>query len=451
VGLTHSIAEEISKTSFNSLPENVVDKVKDLVLDLIGVTLAGVKVAQLPVRVLTDIVCRTGGYPEAALIGRKRKVPCAQAAMVNSLAAAILELGDGDNVIIAHPGQVVIPAALALAEKQEADGKDLIAAIVAGYETMFTIGSIVIPAAMHERGFAPSGILCSFGASAASCKLLDLDVEQTVNAIGLAASAMGFREPWVVTGTMDKDIMICEATRRGLWGAMLAGEGVTGACSILEGSEGFFRAMLGKIPNEQTTGWTDGSYSILNTYLKKYPSCRHTHSTIDATLEVARTNPFSLSDIASLTITVDSLSAKISIGEPDSDTGVRFSHQFAAAIALIKGKATLAEFTADVAREPEVQTIIKKASVKIDPEMDKGWPEKWSSHVEVKLNNGKRFNARVDYPRGDKKNPMEKEEVMEKFKSLSSGILDPVAQDQVTKAVQHLEEVDNIRYLMELV
>ena len=200
MGLTHRIAEEISKTDFSSLPENVVGKVKDLVLDLLGVILAGVKAEQVPVRILTDLACRSGGDPEATLIGRKRKVPCVQAAMVNSLAAAILELGDGDNVIIAHPGQVVIPAALAVSEKQEANGKDLIAAIVAGYETMFTIGSIVIPAAMHERAFAPSGILCSFGAAAATCKLLSLDVEQTANAIGLAASVMGFREPWVVTG-----------------------------------------------------------------------------------------------------------------------------------------------------------------------------------------------------------------------------------------------------------
>lgn len=449
MGITNFISQKIAGTRFADLPTEVVEKAKDLIIDFLGVTVAGAKTGALLVQVLTESVCNMGGTEESKVIGRRFKVPCVHAAMLNSLAAEILEFSDGDNAIIAHPGQVVIPSALAIAEKQKSGGKDLISSIVAGYEAMYRIGLLTIPEAMRERGFAPSGILGSFGAAAAACRILKLPPERIQHAIGLAATVTGFREPWVITGTMDKDIMVCEATRRGLWAAMLASKGLTGANSILEGSEGFVRAMIGHIPVQETCGWADGHYSILDTYLKKYPSCRHTHSTIDAVLNLVNAYDIKPANIAYVTVTVDSLSAKISIAEPNSDTGARFSHQFAVAVAISRGRATISDFTADVAQQPEIRDLMKKVKVIVDHDMDKEWPEKWASEVEVELVDGRIFKKRVDYPSGDKNNPLGMEEVIEKFEFLTSHTLDANIRRDIIKMVYRIEELQDITNLMD--
>ncbi len=332
--LTRRIANYISNIEFSKLPTEVIEKTKVLLLDFLGVTMAG-STSNLPqVNILTGAIIEMGGLPEASIIGTNFKAPCVNAALVNSLACSVLELSDGDNAIIAHPGQVVIPASLSIAEKLGKGGKNVIESIVSGYEVMSKIGRLIIPSAMHERGFAPSGILGSFGSASAGSKILQLSEDKICDAIGLAATVTGFREPWVVSGTMDKDIMICEATRRGLWASILASLGISGSETILEGREGFLRAMVGKVDQEMVSKELEDHYSILDIYIKKYPSCRHTHSTIDATLELGKNSEIALESIKKIKVRLDPLAAKIAISNPDSNVGVKFSQQFAVAVAL---------------------------------------------------------------------------------------------------------------------
>jgi len=327
-------------------------------------------------------------------------------------------------------------------------GKDVIEAIVSGYEVMSEIGVIIMPLAMHERGFAPSGVLGSFGAAAAGSKILQLTEDKICDAMGLAAAVTGFREPWVVTGTMDKDIMICEAVRRGLWASILAGKGTSGARTILEGREGFLRAMLGKVDQEMASKELGDRYTILDTYLKKYPSCRHTHSTIDASLDLLRNPEIVLESIKKIEVRLDPLAAKIAVSNLDSDVAVRFSQQFAVAAALAKKRAKLEDFTAQVAKEKIIRDLVSKVEIiKVD-EMMKDWPEKWASDVEIQLLNGNRFRKYVAYPKGDKNNPMSRAEVIEKFRDLSSFKLEQETIEEVVEMVFKLETLRSIEALM---
>lgn len=448
--LTRRIADYICKVEFSTLPAEVIEKVKELFLDFLGITIAG-SVSNSPQRIIiSDAILEMGGLRESRIIGTEFKVPCINAAMVNSITCSVLELSDGDNATLSHHGQVVIPAALGIAEKLGKGGMNIIEGIVCGYEIMSKIGSLILPCSMDERGFAPSGILGSFGAAAAGSRILQLTEDETCNAIGLAAAVTGFREPWVVTGTMDKDVMICEATRRGVWASILASKGISGAHTILEGREGFLRAMVGKVDQGVISkGWED-HYSILDTYLKKYPSCRHTHSTIDAALELAKNPDIALESIKQIKVRLDPLAAKIAISNLDSDVAVKFSQQFAVAVALAKKKARIEDFTVQVAKEKIVQELMRKVEVIRVDEMMNDWPEKWASDVEIELVSGNKFRKYVAYPKGDKNNPMEREEIIEKFVQLSSFKLKQTAIEEVVERVFKLETQRNVETLLNM-
>jgi 2-methylcitrate dehydratase PrpD len=446
--LTRRIANSISEIGFSKLPGEVIEKVKELLLDFLGVTIAGSASDSPQKAIVNKEILEMGGSQESRIIGTHFKVPCVNAALVNTLSCSILELSDGDNATLTHAGQVVMPAALSIAEKMGRGGKNVIEAIVSGYEVMSEIGVIIMPLAMNERGFAPSGVLGSFGAAAAGSKILQLTEDKICDAMGLAATVTGFREPWVVTGTMDKDIMICEATRRGLWASILAGKGISGSHTILEGREGFLRAMLGKVDQEMISkDWGD-HYSILDTYLKKYPSCRHTHSTIDASLDLARNPDIVLESIKKIQVRLDPLAAKIAISNLDSDVAVKFSQQFAVAVALAKKRAKIEDFTAQVAKEKIIKDLVSKVEIIKADEMMKDWPEKWASDVEIQLINGNRFRKYVAYPKGDKNNPMGRDEIIEKFRELSSFKLRQETIEEVVEMVFKLEAQRSIEALM---
>lgn len=242
--------------------------------------------------------------------------------------------------------------------------------------------------------------------------------------------------------------MICEATRRGLWASILAGKGISGAHTILEGREGFLRAMLGKVDQEMISKELGGRYLILDTYLKKYPSCRHTHSTIDASLDLAGNPDIVLESINKIQVRVDPLSAKAAVSNLDSDVAVRFSHQFAVAVALAKKRARLEDFTARVAKEKVITDLVSKVEIiKVD-EMMKDWPEKWASDVEIQLVNGNRFRKYVAYPKGDKNNPMSRDEIIEKFRELASFRLRQETIEEIVEGVFKLETQGSIETLM---
>jgi 2-methylcitrate dehydratase PrpD len=443
------LAVFINETSYENIPEDAIEKAKLCLFDLIFVAIGG-QLSNLPaVKIITQYAKEISGAKEAIILGDGSHIPCEYAAMVNSVASEILELSDGDPTIIGHAGQAVIPSALAIAEKENVSGSELLAAIVVGYDVMVRIGYAVMPSAF-DRGLSSSGCLGSFGAVAAASKILQLNKEEIINALGLAAFASGFRESWTGTGTMDKDLMVGEATRRGLLAAMLAKKGFSGASTILEGKRGFCHSLADDVDFNATLKGLGEEYKILNQYLKAYPSCRHTHATIDAVLELANTHSLRAKDIRSVKIYLNEHAAAIAIEAPDSYVGVRFSQQFAASVALLKRKATIHEFTEEMAKDQELRGLMGKVEIGVDPILDKMWPEKWASRVEVTLANGETLSNQVDYPKGDVRNPINEKELQQKLMSLMLGRVSKNTYSEVAKKVNEIEGIRNIRELTAL-
>ncbi|NIN52077.1 MAG: MmgE/PrpD family protein, partial [Nitrososphaeria archaeon] len=201
--VTKTLADFASSVRFSDLPEEALRHSKKCILDLLGVALAGSMT--IPGRIIIDFVKKLGGEPEATVISSPLMVPCTNAALANGTLAHALELDDGSRYAMGHPGVVVIPAALAAAESNDVSGKDLITAVVLGYETFIRLGSAVNPS-HFRRGFHTTGTCGTFAAAVAAGKILGLDEDGMANALGLAGTQSAGLFEFVSDGSMSKPL-----------------------------------------------------------------------------------------------------------------------------------------------------------------------------------------------------------------------------------------------------
>ena len=232
--ISATYSEFTTNTRFENLKLEVISQAKKLILDLIGVSLAGYKLMEFP-RMMVDYVTSLGGNPEATIIQTKKKFPAVNAALANAACAHGIDMDDGHRFGALHPGTVIIPAALAAAELSKASTKELIAGIVVGYEVMIRIGMAIVPSSLN-RGFHITGITGPFGAAAAAANILALSREETVGAFGLAGlQASGLIQVnHEVEGAKVKPINPARAATSGLLSCILAQRGARGPLGIFE-------------------------------------------------------------------------------------------------------------------------------------------------------------------------------------------------------------------------
>ena len=235
-------------------------------------------------RIVVDYMAELGGKGEATLIGKKRRIPALNAlsAMPRARMPSIWMMGTGSVV---HPGTVIIPCALAAAEMSGADPKSLIAGIVVGYEVMIRLGMAMVPSSLN-RGFHITGITGPLGAAATVGKIMGLTQEEMVGAFGMAGlQAAGLiRTNHEPVGAKVKPINPARAATAGFLSCVFAQKGARGPLEIFEGEDGYFKAFTDELKPEFLTADLGGKFEILNTYLKFYAACRHTHAPIDAAL-----------------------------------------------------------------------------------------------------------------------------------------------------------------------
>ena len=444
---TKDLIELIQGIRYEDIPEDVLLKTKYCILDYIADAVAG-KASNLP---SVDIACRyaasNGGREESIIIGSNLRVPAAEAAFVNSLTGEILELGDGESSVIGHPAQAVVPGALAVAEREGGiSGKRFLEAVLAGYEAFIYVGKTIMPEA-YDRGFSASGSLGNFGAAAAIGRLYGFDDEKMKDVIALAACAEGYLRSWNLTGTMDKDLMVADSTRRGVLAGILAHMGYTGSDEILEGKLGFCEAMCGGAKDVETD---EEGYRIRKVYFKPYPCCRATHGCIDAALQLRAegVDPYQIEHIH---IDTDTRSSTVSIPEPEGFVSIRFSQQYATAVALLAGQATIREYTEEYARRADVKELLRRTSISIDTSFDTGSAEGDDTRrLTLTLKDGSQRVAYIEDIKGSVNNPLTWEEVEQKCRGLLATMYGGQRIEAILQAVLHLEEMGDVRELAAL-
>lgn len=441
--LSRLLGDFIHTTSFSRLPDEVVEFTKLCVLDYLGSALAGAK--EKPVQIIDRYVKEMGGEPHSTLFtGGKSSV--ANAALVNGASGHVLELDDIHKGSIIHAGTVVIPAALAVAEAKQSSGEELITAIAIGYDVCYRIGEAVSPS--HYYYWHNTATCGTFGAAAAACKLLELEEEGIVHALGSAGTQAAGLWEFIEDGAMSKQLHTAKAAMNGVISAYLAEKGFTAARKILEGRRGFFEAMSDSYDPEKVTTGLGEHFKIIENSFKIHASCRHTHPAIDLMIEIKNNTNVDLEKIGKITVKAYQSAIDITNNPaPETVYAAKFSMQFCAALALIQGDASLNQFNETMLRDETICRLMERIEVIIDPDIDQQYPEKWGTEVTIQLKTGDVIVKSAEYPKGDPENPVTAKDLIDKFNTLTY-FLPQEKRASLVEGVMNLEKVSDIRDLM---
>ena len=447
---TKNVAEFIAKTKYKDLPKNVIDQVKLCILDFIGNAIGGSQ--EKEIKILAKILETQKGIEESTVIGYNFKAPMLGAGMVNGAMGHALQIDDGDRFTVAHLGTEIIPAALAVGEVEKSSGKDIINAITLGYEVSMRIGYAINPS-HHKRGFCPNSTLGVFGAAVSAGKLMNLNSEEMADALGSAGTLASGVEEFVVDGSASQFLNPAHATYSGILSALLARNGFTGSKTILEGLRGFCNAFSDKYDLSLITNNLGIDYQITKIYFKPYPTCRAMHSTIDAVLNIIRRYSIEPNDVKKVIIKTYAYNVNLMCGpSPKTVAHARLHMPYAIACALKEKRLTVEEFKEEKLTDSSILNLMNKLEFLIaDEELNKFAPYLLGTIVSILAVDGKKYEEKVAFPKGEPENPMTKEELIEKFNVLVSyGKFDGKKAKKIIDSLNELEQIRDINELTKL-
>lgn len=437
--------------SFAQLPPRTVAAARRAILDTLGVTLAGAR-EQTAVRARTLIAHRRPSQ-EASLIGTAGSASIEDAALLNGIAAHALDYDDLNGSLSGHPSAPVLPAALALAERERASGKALLAAFVVGVEVEAKLGRALNPV-HYEAGWHATSTLGVFGAAAAAARLLDLSAERTAHTLAIAASmASGIKANF---GTDCKPLHVGHAARCGLEAALLGAAGFTGNAHALEHSNGFGATYGAGSPPawDRTTAGLGAPHDLEEPGIgvKRFPSCASTHQALDATLDLIDAYAVDAAAVRAVECGVSYMVPNQLIYDR-AETGLqgKFSMPYCVAVALLDRTVGLAQFTDERVRRPDVQSLMPRIRMFVHPEQTgrESLPKRFSE-VTVILRDGQRLVRRVDHARGQPRNPLGEDELEAKFRDCAARVLAPDRVEAVLAAIRALESTPDVSALARL-
>jgi 2-methylcitrate dehydratase PrpD len=408
--MTRTLAEVLASTAWADLPPAIIEHAHRAVLDWLGSALAGA--LEPPARMAQRIACGLGTSTEATLFAAGRG-SAAAAALANGVASHILELDDVHKGSTLHPAAPVIPAALAVAEREHRDGRAFLLAVVLGYDAALRIGEAVNPS--HYRFWHPTGTAGTFGAAAAAGSLLGLDGRRMLDALGSAGTQAAGLWEFNADGAMSKHLHPGKAAMNGVLSADLARAGFTGASRILEGDRGFFAATS---TSHDATRIADGlgtRWKIAENCYKLHSCCGHTHTAVDCALDLSPAP----GEIESIAIeTYGPGYAIVQNPRPATPYQAKFSIAYCAAAALLDGCCGLDQFTPDRIADPAVSALLARTHVSVAEDLTARYPAAWPCRLAIRLRDGRTLSAAADFPRGNPENPVSTETLEAKFRGL---------------------------------
>ena len=432
------LAEFAARARFRDLPPAVVLDTRRAVLDWLGSALAGAE--EPPARIAQRVVASLGRSDEATVFGAGRSA-AATAALANGVASHILELDDVHKGSTLHAAAPVIPAALAVAEREHRTGEAFLLAVALGYEAALRIGEAVNPS--HYRYWHPTGTAATFGAAVAAGSLLGLDERAMLDALGSAGTQAAGLWEFNADGAMSKHLHPGKAAFNGVLAADLAREGFTGASRILEGTRGFFRATSTHFDPTRITDGLGTRWKVSENCYKLHSCCGHTHTAIDLALEYRATADWA--GLVSVDVATYASGYEIvSEQNPRTPYQAKFSLAYCVAVALTEGRVGLAQFTPDRFSEngvtdPRIGPLLERIRVAVDPEVTARYPAEWGTRVRFTTGDGSVVERAAAFPRGNPENPVSTAMLEAKFRDLLSSRLGATVAEPAIQAVNALE------------
>jgi 2-methylcitrate dehydratase PrpD len=325
--------------------------------------------------------------------------------------------------------------------------------MVAGYETMIRVSLATGPNASRLRGWHLTGTTGTFGAAAAAGNLLRLGDDDMASALGMAGTQSAGLWAFLADGAMSKRFHPGRAAQSGVMAACLARKGFRGPTQILEAEDGgFCRATSDQVDLSLITKDLGTRFVSGETNIKPYACCASSHSAVDAILAIRKQHSFHVSDVEEVLVKTAE-GVRVQCGFPYRAQGVveaQMSLQFIAAVVLTDGAAFLDQFSEARIAEPPIMELAGRVRVVVDPDIDKLYPKRFPNRVEVILKDGRRFEMRIDFPKGSAEQPMSFDEVAAKFRSLASFAVTRDRAERIIDTVGRLEKLPSIRILQDL-
>lgn len=441
---TNQIAEFAAKLRISDLPDEVIKKSKQLLLDCLGNQIGAY--GELAPQIVYDALEIGEQSGPSTVVGWGTKVPATSAALMNGMLAHTLDMDDAHRDSLTKTGSAITPAALAVAEKVGASGGELLAAVVAGYEVMIRLGLAVNPS-HRKRGFHSTATLGAFGAAAAAGRLLQLSTERMASALGVAGTQSSGLVAFINNPSMIKAFNVGHGVQSGVVAAILASKGFVGPSNIFEHAEGFLNAYTDSVEVVSLTKELGHHFHILESGFKPHAACRYAHGPIDAALAMMKSHAFTATDLDCIDVFVSELAYRQSnFYEPKNVTSAQGSAPFSIAAGIVRKAKSLTVRDVKAAFEsPVTWELHRRIQMHVDSKMSymgRG------CRMIVRLKSAVQYESIIDLPRGEPENPMTTEEVSEKFTSQAQPIVGAIQAEIIKSIVERIDASKSVSDLM---
>jgi len=441
MNLSERLGEYASSLTYDDLGGTVIKEAKKRLLDTIGCAVGAY--AEAPVKAARRLAER--GYPGSAstILGTRRRTTPDMATFVNGLMVRYFDFND--TYLSKEPGHPSdnIPACLATAEMEGRSGKELLLAMVLAYEIQCRLCDA---ANLRHRGWDHVCYGLVSGALA-SGRLMGLSRDELAQAVNISLSShLAMRQVRAGELSAWKGFSFANASRNAVFSALLAREGITGPSPVFEGEMGFFNQVSGRFKLDvKSFGGKGREFKLEETFVKFYPAEYHAQTAVRAALDLRNMiegDP--LKRIAFVGVETHEAGYNILGKDPEKwapETRETADHSlpYIVAMALLEGKVDNGTYAARKLKDPQVREFMKRVIVKEDRELTAAYPGSTPNRVTVKLDDGKTLALQVDDPKGHPKNPMTEEEIEQKFRLLTKGILKEPQVEKILKFVRSIE------------
>ena len=444
---TDAIVALVKNLRWDALDADVKHSAKRHFLDTLGVVIAGSS-GELAGRA-EAVLAKVRGAGCIPVPGRQRRADLLDAAYIAGTAGHGIELDDGYRQGSVHPGVVTVPAVLGLGYEAGVSGRAALEAVIIGYETVIAIARACHPE-LRQRGFHPTGATGVFGAAAASSRLLALPSQQVANALGIAASSAAGLFAFINGGADVKRLHAGHAARDGLQAALQAQQGIEGPPQVLEARDGFAQAFaFGRNGNPRAVQLPPAvPFGITDCYVKPYACCRHIQPAVEALIELMNENKLSVDDVRDVKVDTYSIAAEHAHTGWQDYASAQLSFPYIMALGMKHRWIKVEHFEDKTRLDPEMARLSGLVHVNATAEMDQLYPANRPARVTINTGRGT-FEKQAMEALGAREVPLDDRGLALKFHDLVDPVLGQARADKLLEQLWRLDEVDNIRGLLD--
>jgi 2-methylcitrate dehydratase PrpD len=410
----------VGATRPQAIPQDCVERFSAAFTDCIGVALAGS--GEPGPRTLRQTLSETDGQGEFGIIGSQRKSSLTGAAMANGCAAHALDFDDLHHPWYGHPSAVLVPVLLSVGAQAHSTGREAMAGYTAGLTAGHALAEVV-NLEHYRRGWHATATIGTIAAACAAASLIGLGEDAVRHALGIAASqAGGLRANF---GTMTKPLHAGLAARNGILAAKLAGSGFEASPNALDSERGFVEIFSGAATSAEVSRFLVDPYRAAYAGLatKLYPACGATHPAITAALELGERHSGLAGRVREITCRANPLVNSILVyPRPRTGAEAKFSLEYSIAVSLLDGQAGLEQFSDERVARDDVQDLLRRIRVLLDPDIDP--PGEFGVALHVITDQGKQYRHHVPLPPGKHDRPIDSADLDAKFLACAARRLD---------------------------